>query len=346
MSAWRRWTTSALARATPWRRRACVLLYHRVADAVADPWELAVTPGHFDEQMAVLRRRATVVRLSDLPDLLARRGAPRRCVAVTFDDGYADNLHAAVPSLERHDVPATVFVVAGAIGAREFWWDRLARLLLEPGTLPERLALTLDGVEREWLLGDWATYSAETWRAHRARPANAPPATARHALFLELWRWLQSADTEVRERTMDRIALWAGNTGCEGAGLTLTAAEVAALAAHPLVDIGGHTLSHPRLSALDAAAQRAEVAQGKRVLEQVTGRTLATFAYPFGRPADYDDDSVAAVRDAGFLSACVNSSGTVQATTDRYHLPRAYVRDCDGAAFERQLDGWLGAPAR
>src|SRR5690606_2172259 len=48
-------------------------------------------------------------------------------VVVTFDDGYSDNLHTALPLLERFAVPATVFVVSGRLGT-EPWWDRLARL--------------------------------------------------------------------------------------------------------------------------------------------------------------------------------------------------------------------------
>ena len=64
---------------------------------------------------------------------------------ITFDDGYADVLHHAKPLLERHSVPATVFVATGAIGQRrEFWWDELGGLFLQPGTLPEELELTVD----------------------------------------------------------------------------------------------------------------------------------------------------------------------------------------------------------
>ena len=58
---------------------------------------------------------------------------PRRTVIITFDDGYADNFHTALPLLQEADCPATVFVTAGKIGAeRDFWWDELERVILVP----------------------------------------------------------------------------------------------------------------------------------------------------------------------------------------------------------------------
>ena len=108
---------------------AVVLLYHRVAELAQDPWGLAVSPARFAEQLEAL-----VMRFSPLPlgELAARMNAgdlPPRSVALTFDDGYRDNLDAAEPLLARHGVPATIFVVSWYVGAgREFWWDELEEL--------------------------------------------------------------------------------------------------------------------------------------------------------------------------------------------------------------------------
>ena len=108
-----------------------ILLYHRVARLERDPQQLAVTPERFDEHLTALRATCTPVALADVPALLRARRLPPRPVAVTFDDGYRDNLHEAKPLLERHGVPATVFVSSGYVGAgKEFWWDELERLLL------------------------------------------------------------------------------------------------------------------------------------------------------------------------------------------------------------------------
>jgi peptidoglycan/xylan/chitin deacetylase (PgdA/CDA1 family) len=125
--------TSVRARAGRWlleRRGAiAILLYHRVAQLGTDPQQLAVDPQTFDEQLTVLRETCTPVALGDVPGMLRARRLPRRPVAVTFDDGYRDNLHEAKPLLERHGVPATVFVASGYVGAgKEFWWDELDRL--------------------------------------------------------------------------------------------------------------------------------------------------------------------------------------------------------------------------
>src|SRR5207247_8601512 len=72
------------------RRQALVLVYHRIVEVEVDPWELAVRPDHFAEQLEVIRRLGRPVSLRDLVRSIGDGRIPRRAVVVTFDDGYAD----------------------------------------------------------------------------------------------------------------------------------------------------------------------------------------------------------------------------------------------------------------
>jgi peptidoglycan/xylan/chitin deacetylase (PgdA/CDA1 family) len=201
---------------------------------------------------------------------------PDRSVVVTFDDGYVDNLQNAKPLLKRYDVPATVFVTAGLIGEeREFWWDELDRLLLQPGTLPARLSLDVKGESYQWELGEAAHYSEDDFQRYRRWRAYTKAPGPRHRLYRSLWELLN---------VLDELQTWAG---AESAGRSthrsLSLEEVAALARGKLIEVGAHTMTHPALSALPVASQREEIQRSKARLEDILGQPVTSFAYPYGK---------------------------------------------------------------
>jgi len=108
-----------------------ILMYHRVARLQYDPWDLAVDPKRFDAQMAWLASERLVLPLHNFVDRLRAGELPNDSAAITFDDGYLDNLTNALPRLHRYGLSATLFFVGEAIGSSNgFWWDELARLIL------------------------------------------------------------------------------------------------------------------------------------------------------------------------------------------------------------------------
>jgi peptidoglycan/xylan/chitin deacetylase (PgdA/CDA1 family) len=322
---------------------AAILMYHRVTELATDPHLLTVTPRHFGQHLDAIRAIGVPLRLDELVRALEQGRVPRRAVAVTFDDGYADNLDHAKPLLARHDVPATVYVTAGQVGRqREFWWDELDRLLLQPGALPPVLRLSLSGGVREWRLDESRRYTEHDRQRYRdwhiERRDDPGP---RQRLFRALFEVLYLLPTEEKWRLLEEVATWASAPPtARPSHRTLTSEELARLAGDGLVDIGAHTMTHPVLATLPPADQRKEIRESKLCLEAMLGKPVASFAYPHGSSTPH---AVASLAQAGFAHACGSRAEAVFRRVERFDLPRLVVRNWDGDSFARWLRWWVAA---
>jgi peptidoglycan/xylan/chitin deacetylase (PgdA/CDA1 family) len=320
---------------------ALALLYHRVTELPLDPQLLCVSPRHFGQHLDVLATEFQPLSLLEFIERLRCGRLPSRAVVVTFDDGYEDNLSGAKPILDKYGVPATVFVTTGYMGEnREFWWDELERLLLQPGVLPEVITLNIRGVAYEWELGESAHFtSAESHRHARwnvSQRDNTP--TSRHELYRSLCELLRPLSHAERRPLLDQLSAAAGTDhAARPTHRILSRQQVRDLAASGLVSVGAHTVTHPQLSALPPDRQRQEMHLSRQHLESVLDQPVTTFAYPYGSLLDYGADTVAAVRQTGFAAACSNFAEDITRRTDPFQLPRAIIRDCDGDTFVRQL---------
>jgi len=322
--------------------QAVILMYHRVIDPGPDPWGLCVSPRHFEEQLQVLATHFHPVAMAELAAAGRAGSVPERGVAITFDDGYVDNLHNALPALRRRSVPATVFVVPGYLGRRQYWWDELETLFLRTATLPANLTLTVNGTQHQWNLGspparsgalggDWAR-----WRAW-----DDPP-TARHALYLSLWQLLQPLPEESRCNALAELRKWSGVASSdEPTPAVMTLDDLHALAEDGLIEIGAHTMTHPVLSAISIARQREEIGRSKALIEEILQRQVSGFSYPYGARTNYSTDTVNAVRDAGYEYACSTTASSVTRGADPFQLPRFQVGDWSGDEFAVHLRTWF-----
>ena len=327
-------STDALLRASDSGDRALILMYHRVADVAPDPWGLCVTPGHFAEHLAVLRSCSRPARLQELSDALATGTLPDQMVVITFDDGYADNLHSAKPLLDRYEVPATVFVASGYVGeSREFWWDELERSVLHSRELPATLDLTIGKVpyHRDLAASNYnSTCGRSPWVDWRAW--DTPP-DARASLYRALWDLLQPLPEDERLEAQQQLRNWAGTeSAARPTHRPLSRDEVVSLASGDLIEIGAHTVTHPLLTALVPDAQVQEIQKSRDDLEAIVGHAVTQFSYPYG---GYADDTLSIVQRTGFTCACSTKAGMVQRTADRFQLPRVQVHDWDGEQFAK-----------
>lgn len=263
-----------------------ILAFHRVAPAAADSFApnalLSITPEHLDRTVGLVRGLGyDVVALDALPGRLAGAGT-RPFVALTFDDGYRDNLIHAAPILARHDVPWTLFVTSDyADGVGRLWWVELEVAIAASDTLE------LDG---------------------RVLPARTP--AEKEQAFAIAYRTLRGGPEPILR---DTIARWCDDARIDRAALVrslcLNWDELAELAADPRLTIGAHTLSHPMLAKTDVVVARREVIGSRRVLEARLGRPVRHFAYPVGDPGSAGPREFALAREAGYATAVTTRPG-------------------------------------
>jgi peptidoglycan/xylan/chitin deacetylase (PgdA/CDA1 family) len=299
------------------RGRLLVLGYHRVASTSDDPFNLAVDPRNFEAQVEVLAHRAHVLPLRDAVSRAVHGKLPPAAVALTFDDGYADVHTTAAPMLERHGLPFTVFVTTGNLGG-EFWWDELARLVRAAGTGPHAHGDPRSDVSRA---NSPAHRGSADFAAliHRLQhECSAMPSNERESLLTNL-RGVAPISYAIRNPAMEP---W----------------QIQSLRASGLAEIGAHTVTHPRLTALSTAEREEEIRGSKREIEEIIGEAIMSFSYPHG---DLSLETIGAVHEAGFRFGCASRAGLVRRGTEALACPRLWTGDWAPERFDRWLDRWL-----
>jgi len=291
-----------------------ILSYHRV-NRDGDPFFPALPTEVFERHMAFVARAYLVLPVEELVDRMRRGALPRNALAITFDDGYRDNLTHAAPILARHGLPATVFVVTGAIGSGEpLWFDRLALAFKQSRaaawTAPWGETVALESVaQRLAALAKTLTQFKRVTNAERRRRVD------------EVMAGLGVAD----ERPLKNLMLsWDDVHALMGLGVT----------------IGAHTVNHPILSQLDAEEVRAEVEGSWSAIRTSCGRPPRAFAYPNGGPKDYSEAVIARVRETGFTCAVTTRFGVNTAATPPYELRRGGPWEHHLPTFALKLAGY------
>lgn len=317
--------------------KAVILTYHRVAENIADPQRLAVNPVKFSQHLDVLAELTTPVPLEEIPDRLKERSSSDRPLsAVTFDDGYADNMVVAAPILKQHGIPATVFVSTSTIGGEcEFWWDALERILLRPG-LPEELTLQIGGDTRTW------SFRQDTGLPHVFWDVSMEPRLTAHEAYLYVCASMYELSKQEQEEVMEQLYDWSGvDRKARAHYRTFTEEQLKQVARDGLLSIGAHTVNHLVLSDICRDSQLFEISTSRSQLEQLIGKPVRTFAYPYGRKEDYCHCTVKCVRKAGFTCACTTIPHLVNRWTDPLQLPRFHVGKWNGEIFRNRLSEFL-----
>jgi peptidoglycan/xylan/chitin deacetylase (PgdA/CDA1 family) len=280
-------------------RRLFILMYHRVDRRIPPLFETAVSPDVFEKQVAYLKKHFEIVALGSLGERRPTGKHGKDLVALTFDDGYRDNYLHAFPVLREYGVPATVFLATGYIDTGcLLWYDRLAWILSNAASVPDRRALSDHGIPGEWLAPVQGCFVGK-------------PETRRSGLrgFAET---IKSVSPRSRDDLLDRLAKACGVRRWPGKEdrVMLAWEEVKEMSRFN-ISFGAHTVSHALLSALPEDEARMEIAGSRRAIEEKIQKRVNTFAYPYGKPGDYRADRILGIlREEGLEYACSTTRGS------------------------------------
>lgn len=306
----RAFATALLSLAAPGGARGLsILVYHRVLPEPDPLFPEQMDAARFAQQLDVLGECFNVMPLPDAVVRLRSGTLPRRAACITFDDGYADNVTVALPLLRDRGMHATFFIASGFLDGGRMWNDtviesvrRTARPVLD-AACAGLCVLPCAGMEQKRRAVDALIGALKYLPIHeRAELVNR----IAHDCGAELPADLMMSSRQVRE--------------LHSAGM----------------EVGAHTVNHPILATLPAAAARAEIASGRDMLEAITAGRVGLFAYPNGKPGqDYLPEHVALVRAMGFDGAFTTAWGRDSA--DTYQLPRFTPWDRSPQRFALRL---------
>lgn len=295
------------------RGRLSTLIFHRVhatSDALF-PEELDA--GRFEAVCRWVKAWFNVLPLDEAAQRLAEGDLPARALALTFDDGYADNHEVAAPILQRLGLPCTFFVATGYLDGGQMWNDTVIESV-RACRLP---ALDLRGLHP--LLGVFLLKDD----LDRRQAIDA---------IIQVAKYLPP---ESRQALVDLLAARAEAvfTG----HLMMTSKQVQDLRRMGML-VGAHTVTHPILCGLSRPEARKEIEFSKLALESLLTEDVRLFAYPNGKPGeDFSAREVSLVRDAGFLAAASTQWGCSDRATSLFQLRRFTPWDRSRLAFGMRL---------
>ena len=287
-------------------------MYHRVSFVQNDPWGLAVDPERFEEQIAYAKQHRSPMSVDEFVERLRTNTLPADAIAVTFDDGYRDNLINAKPVLTRYGIPATLFLATGFVDQdTPFWWDELATMILaSTQAVHEQHVLADEVINLDWDQPESSDTTGE-WRAWNE------PRTPRQRTYLAIWRRLRLATAQQRDLAMNRLRQ-SFRTAIDSLGGPLSSNEIRTQFCDGLIQLGAHTVTHPSLTSLDRLECRREILDSRNRCRELAAKSVNGFAYPYGDMSLEVQHDVASL---GFSWAC-STQGSFAERPNIYALPR------------------------
>jgi peptidoglycan/xylan/chitin deacetylase (PgdA/CDA1 family) len=279
-----------------------ILIFHRVLPEPDPIFPDEPDGRRFDQIMGWVKTWFNVMPLDAAVDALKTRNLPARAMAITFDDGYADNRTVALPILNRHGLSATFFIATGYLDGGRMWNDTIIEAIR--GSKARRLEL--DNIKA--FEGSGSQFLAI---------GSILEKRAAIQVILGRIKYLSSSEREAAGRSI------AEQSGIDlPDNLMMTTQQVVQMRRAGM-SIGAHSISHPILARLAPAEVRREISGSKEFLECILEEEVSLFAYPNGKPdVDFQMKDAVIVKELGFKAAVSTACGTAETNSDLMQLPR------------------------
>ena len=266
--------------------------------------DLKVSPSFLESIIIKYKKQGfDIISLDQLNNIITSNKKPKRpFFAFTIDDGYLDNYIQALPIFERQQVPFTIFVATDFIDKKAIlWWDIIEKLVLKNNSI----------------IFDGNRYQCQTfqekWNVFRI-------------LREKILNFDQTKfDILLKESFSEYDIDWLEPIRREA----MSWDQVKEISQHPLCTIGGHTVSHLALNQLSDGDFRREISEGITKLQDVIGKPISHFAYPYGSPNEIGEREYDLISEFNFKTVFTSYGGCITEYNKHQltHLPRVYLHE-------------------
>ncbi len=254
-------------------RGARIVLYHGICQD--DPTRfnyIFLRKKTFEGHLRFYKENFNVISLDDFYN--KRFSNDRFNICITFDDGYANNYKYVLPLLQQYEMPAAFFITAIRGAGYDILWNDFLAILSRYG--PEKL-----------------TYRDERFIKKRGRYVSIDNRAS-------LSETLRSGNFNIKAGMMKSLypaVPFKENKSEQDYWLQMDEQQIAVLANSKWATIGCHSYYHNDLARISIDDAEQEMSRSKKYLEQVTGKEIKAFAFPYGT---YTRNIVSAAKRAGF----------------------------------------------
>lgn len=290
-------------------KKVVIFLFHGVIESnknqIRNYNKKHILSNQFEKILKSLLRKGTPVSMDDVINFCNGKKIPTKPFAITFDDGFQNNLRIALPILEKLKIPATIYITTNFIEKNLMSW--------------------IDRIE-------WAFEKKKNFNIYlpwRSKSIKISTVKKKIDILNEIRKKVKSNHTIDPKLLADNIQLQlklpkkiSNNTQIDK---KLSWKEIKTLNSNSLITIGGHTHNHSILSYIDQKNLKKEISYSLKLLRIKAGVATKHFSYPEGTKISYNKFVIQELKNNGIQCCPTAVHGLNQVGSNLFELKRIFV---------------------